>query len=100
MQIVISNVDLNRLSPVPLDLFAMDAIFGKNRMASNTAVPMIVTTVHLMFIRKMVMLFVNVGIECILQNYNSNSNRWKIVVQFQLLFTNKFDYALIVLCKH
>ena len=93
---MICNVDLNRLSPVPLGLFVTDVTFGKSRMASNTAVPMIVTTVHLMFTRKMEMLFVNVGIECILQNYNSNSNSLKINVQFLLLSNNKFDYALIV----
>ena len=65
---MISNVDLNRLSPVPLGLFVTDVTFGKNRMALNTVVPMIVTMVHLMFTRKMEMLFVNVGIEWILQN--------------------------------
>ena len=65
MQIMISNVDLNRLSPVPLDLFVTDVTFGKNRMASNTAVLAIVTTAHLTFTRKMEMLFVNVGIEWI-----------------------------------
>ena len=60
---MICNFDFDRLSPVPLDLYVTDVTFGKNRMASNTAVPMIVTTAHLTFTRKMEMLFVNVGIE-------------------------------------
>ena len=65
MQIIIFNFDLNRLSHVPLDPYVTDVTFGKNRTASNTAVPMIVTTAHLMFTRKMETLFANVGIEWI-----------------------------------
>ena len=60
---MIYEFNSNSLSPALLDLFAMDAIFGRNRMESNTAVPMTVIMVHLASIRKMEKSFVNAGIE-------------------------------------
>ena len=52
-------------SPVPLGLFVTDAIFGKNRTASDTAVLETVIMDHSMFAQKMAKLFVNAGIKSI-----------------------------------
>ena len=56
------------LSPVPLGPFATDATFGRNRMASDTAVHVIVIMDHLMFTQKMEKLFVNADIKFFVPN--------------------------------
>ena len=53
---------------MPLGPFATDATFGRNRMASDTAVHVIVIMDHLMFTQKMEKLFVNADIKFFVPN--------------------------------